>query len=442
MRLRREGRTGRTRARGPGVVLRECGLTTTAVDEDTRKRDAGTRWLITALGIAQICSWGSLYYSFPLIAEAMRTDLGWSKTELYGAATLGLVLAGFAAYPVGAAIDRGQGRLVMSLASVGAGLLLVGWSQVSSIVVFYVLFAAIGCLHAATLYEPAFAVVTRRVGAGNARRGITALTLWGGFASTVFVPLIQVLIEGLGWRGALVVLGAINIVICGGLYALVIDPARDHPLPVREPDEAMPLAGHKAVAWALRRPVFWALAVSFVCYAAAFSALTFHLYPLLLERGLDASGVVTVMAVIGPAQVAGRILIWVFAPNAPVRSIGSMIAIVFPLAVLGFAVAPPDVLVIAAIAAFYGAANGMITIVRGLCVPEMVSRGAYGAINGALIAPMKLMQAVAPLVAAWIWSATGGYDAVLIAIGAGAATLCVGFWAAAMLSRERGSLGS
>jgi hypothetical protein len=100
------------------------------------------------------------------------------------------------------------------------------------------------------------------------------------------------------------------------------------------------------------------------------------------------------------------------------------------------------VLVIAAIAAFYGAANGMITIVRGLCVPEMVSREAYGAINGALIAPMKLMQAVAPLVAAWIWSATGGYNAVLVAIGAGAATLCVGFWAAAILSRERGSLGS
>lgn len=412
-------------------------MTTAAVDGERHERDAGARWLITALGIAQICSWGSLYYSFPLIAEAMRTDLGWSKTELYGAATLGLVLAGLAAYPVGAAIDRGMGRLVMSLASVAAGALLVAWSQVGNIVVFYILFAAIGCLHAATLYEPAFAVVARRVGAGNARRGITALTLWGGFASTVFVPLIQVLIDAFGWRGALVVLGAINIVVCGGLYALTIDPARDQPVLPRAADEAAPLAGRQAVAWALGQPVFWALAVSFVSYAAAFSALTFHLYPLLLERGLDAAGVVAVMAVIGPAQVAGRILIWVFAPNSPVRSIGSMIAIVFPLAVLGYAMAPPDVFVLAAIAAFYGAANGMITIVRGLCVPEMVSREAYGAINGALIAPMKLMQAVAPLAAAWIWSASGGYDTVLVAIGAGAVILCIGFWTAAALGRRR-----
>lgn len=401
----------------------------------TPARQPGLRLLITALGIAQICSWGSLFYSFPLIAEAMRVDLGWSKTEIYGAATLGLALAGLASYPVGAAIDRGLGRYVMSLASVAAGILLFGWSQVSNIVVFYAVFAAIGCLQAATLYEPAFAVITRRVGAGNARRGITALTLWGGFASTVFVPLIQLMIDTLGWRGALMGLGAINIVICGGLYFSVIDPAKDHVLPARRPGETLPLAGREAVAWALRRPVFWALALSFVCYAAAFSALTFHIYPLLLERGLEAAGVVTVMAVIGPAQVAGRIVIWAFAPHAPVRSVGSIIVIVFPLAVAGFALAPPDVLVIAAIAACYGAANGMITIVRGLAVPEMVSRHAYGAINGALIAPMMVMQAASPLAGAWIWAATGGYDAVLVAIGACAVVMCIGFWTAAALGR-------
>ncbi|MCT7374703.1 MFS transporter [Chelativorans salis] len=412
-------------------------MTTNVIEDEPERRHAGTGWLITALGVAQICSWGSLYYSFPLIAEAMRFDLGWSKPQIYGAATLGMALAGMAAYPVGAAIDRGRGRYVMSLAAVAAGFLLFAWSQVSSIVAFYFILAGIGCLQAATLYEPAFAVITRRVGAGLARRGITALTLWGGFASTVFIPLVQFLIDAYGWRGALMALGAINIVICGGLYFLAIDPAKDHSLPPRQPHEALPLARRKAVVWAIRRPVFWALMLSFVSYAAAFSTLTFHLYPLLLERGLDATGVVAVMAVIGPAQVAGRILIWVFAPHAPVRSIGSMIVIIFPLAVVGFAWAPPQVIVIAAIAAFYGAANGMITIVRGLAVPEMVSREAYGSINGVLVAPMNLMQAVAPLAAALLWSLSGGYDTVLIAVGIGAMILCIGFWTATLLARVR-----
>lgn len=120
-----------------------------------------------------------------------------------------------------------------------------------------------------------------------------------------------------------------------------------------------------------------------------------------------------------------------FAAEAPVRSVGSVIVIVFPLAVIGFAFAPPQVLVIAAVAAFYGAANGVITIVRGMAVPEMVTRDAYGAVNGSLVAPMNIMTALAPLGAAFLWHASGGYGAVLAAIFVGSLTLCAGFWFAA-----------
>jgi predicted MFS family arabinose efflux permease len=175
--------------------------------------------------------------------------------------------------------------------------------------------------------------------------------------------------------------------------------------------------------------------VAWIAYAAAFASLTYHIYPLLLERGLDAAGVVAVMAVIGPAQVAGRVAIMSFAPEAPVRKVGSAIVIVFPLAVIGFAFAPPDVLVIGFIAAFYGAANGMVTIVRGVAVPEMVSRQAYGAINGSLVGPLNFMQAIAPLGAALIWEASGGYVMVLAAIFAGSVVLCCAFWFAAWKAR-------
>jgi hypothetical protein len=136
-------------------------------------------------------------------------------------------------------------------------------------------------------------------------------------------------------------------------------------------------------------------------------------------------------------RLAGRVLSRVFASEAPVRSLGSTIVIVFPLAVLGFAFAPPQVVVLACVAAFYGAANGMITIVRGLAVLEMVTRDAYGAVNGSLVAPINLMQAVAPLGAAVIWQASGGYGAVLAGIFAGSLTLCAGFWFAAAQSRAK-----
>lgn len=398
----------------------------------------GRSFFITGLGIGQICSWGSLYYSFPQIAEAMGRELGWDKPQLYGAATLGLLLSGLAAYPVGAAIDRGQGRAVMAGGSVLAGLLFLLWSQVESLPVFYLAFAGLGTLQAATLYEAAFAVVARRTGAGAARAGITAVSLWGGFASTVFIPFVELLMSSLGWRGALMVLGAVNLVVCTGLYAAVIDPRADT-APVHHGGGTPPLDGRAAVAAAARRPVFWALALAFTAYAATFSAFTFHLYPLLTERGFAPAAVVAAMAIIGPAQVAGRLLVWLFAARASVRAIGSAVVAVFPLALLMLAALPPSFALIAVVAAAYGGANGIMTIVRGLAVPEMVTRDAYGAVTGALSVPGTVAKALAPAGAAVLWAAAGSYDAVLVGIIAAGSLLALGFWVAAALSRREGA---
>jgi len=107
--------------------------------------------------------------------------------------------------------------------------------------------------------------------------------------------------------------------------------------------------------------------------------------------------VVFALAVIGPAQVAGRIAIWVFAGGVPIRVIGSLVVLAFPLVFLGLMVIPPLFLPVALIAATYGAANGIMTIVRGLVVPEMLTRDAYGAINGALAVPTITAKAAAPL---------------------------------------------
>src|SRR5574341_367359 len=157
-----------------------------AAKDETTVPAPGRGRFITGLGVTQIVSWGTLYYSFPLIAEPMSRELALAKPAVYGAATVGILVAGLASLPVGAAIDRGYGRAVMTLGSVLGGLLLIGWSQVASLWPFYFLFAGVGLAQAMTMYEPAFAVIARRYGA-EARRGITAVTLWGEFASTVFI---------------------------------------------------------------------------------------------------------------------------------------------------------------------------------------------------------------------------------------------------------------
>lgn len=397
------------------------------------------RAFITAMGVGQICSWGSVYYSFPQLAEAVGRDLGWTKPELYGAATLGIALSGLAVYPLGLAIDRGYGRLVMGGGSVLAGLLMLALAQVESLPLFYLIYAGIGCLQAATLYEPAFAVITRRFGPANARRGIIAVTLWGGFASTVFVPLIQLLLDETGWRGTLLALGLVNIVLCGGIYFGAIRPQRDtEPEPLlTSPHSAISERG--ALSQAVRQPVFWALALSFTAYSATYSAFMFHLYPLLGERGLSAAGAVAVISCVGPAQVAGRVLIWAFAGHLSIRAMGAAVVGIFPAVFAAIFFLPSTVVAMAAVACLYGAANGIMTIVRGMAVPEMLIRQSYGAVNGALTAPSFMARAMAPAGAAALWAASGGYDGVLAAIVTSAVLTAISFWGAALLSLRSSS---
>ena len=93
----------------------------------------------------------------------------------------------------------------------------------------------------------------------------------------------------------------------------------------------------------------------------------------------------------------------------------------------GLMVTPPVFPAVALIVATYGAANGIMTIVRGLVVPEMLTRDAYGAINGALTVPTIVAKAAAPFGAALLWAASGSYVSVLIAMLGGSLLLLLRF---------------
>lgn len=399
--------------------------------------DANARLFASLLGIGQICSWGTLYYCFPLIATAMETDLGWSKSELYGALTFGLLLAAVLTYPVGMAVDRGHGRVLMAASSLVAAGGLLAWSFVQSTGVFFALTGLLGALQATLLYEPAFAIMARRVGPLSARSGITLITLWGGFASTVFIPIEQLLLDHWGWRASLWVLAAVNAIWALG-YVWLIRPERD----VMHASSTSGRAAHaardrEAIRIALRGPVFWLLLAAMTVYAVAFSAFTFHMYPMLQDLKLDPAEVVQSLAIIGPAQVAGRVLITIFASRAPMRVIGSVMISVFPFVFFLLARPSPSFGLVAVLIAAYGLSNGIFTIVRGLVVPEMVSRHAYGAINGLLVLPMAVGRAIAPVAAAWLWAVQQSYHLVIVAIAWSSVLLVALFWLANWVSQSR-----
>jgi predicted MFS family arabinose efflux permease len=184
-------------------------------------------------------------------------------------------------------------------------------------------------------------------------------------------------------------------------------------------------------------PVFIALAVSFTAYYAAFSALTYHLYPLLLERGFRPATVVTAIAVIGPAQVAGRVLVWWLARERPIRLIGMVTAAGLPASVLLLVVLPSTFVSLVTFAIVYGISNGIMTIVRGLAVPEMVTKEAYGELNGILGVPSAVARAGGPVAAAALWSAGRSYGVVVDAVFVLAIVCAAAFGVAALFRARR-----
>src|SRR5439155_31599 len=163
---------------------------------------------MVTLGVTETISWGVLYYAFTVYLAPMEAELGWSRGDMTGAFSLAVLLAGLAAIPVGRWLDRHGPRLLMTVGSVAATLLVLAWSKVANLPQLYLIWAAIGLVMSATLYDPAFATASRWFERQRVR-ALTVITLMAGFASTIFIPLAGWLVQSEGWRTSLVILAAI-----------------------------------------------------------------------------------------------------------------------------------------------------------------------------------------------------------------------------------------
>lgn len=396
--------------------------------------DSEDRLITWALALAQLVSWGSVYYSFSLLVVPMEHSMGWSRTSMNAALSVGLLVSGFAAYPIGRWIDHGLGRRVMAIGSIVATAMLLLWADAHSLLMLFVAWIGLGIAMAATFYDPVFAVVTHRY-PRSFRTKITLITLVAGFASTVFIPLTQFLVGSLGWRTSLVALAAFNLAICLPIHVMAIRSSRSDTASLPDSSEVK-RANDAATRRALRTPTFWALAFCFTAYYATFAALTFHLVPLMVERGVSNAVLVTTMALIGPAQVAARALWFTAGRSVHVTTVGIIVVTLFPLSAVILICAGKSAALLWLFALCYGAANGMMTILRGTIVQDLMWTEGYGAVSGMLSFPSNVAKGIAPIAAASIWSFAHHYEPVEWTVFVVSILSAIAFFVAVRFSRH------
>jgi MFS family permease len=351
---------------------------------------------VLVLGVTEILSWGALFYPPVLMVPLMAADHDWSIAFTMGGFSLGLLAAGLISPRVGAAIDRHGGHRVMPFGSLIGACGLLALVHADHPVAYLAVWVVLGAAMAASLYDPAFATLGRIFGAG-ARPAITALTLAGGFASTVSWPMTHLLIGAVGWRSTYLIYAALLALVAAPLHAFALPRTRAEPGVPRPQDAPQPAAtlSPKGLAFVL-------VATAFAAYAFVPSGLAAHLLAMFQRLGLDAGTVVAIGALFGPSQVAARLVEFLFVRNLhPLWiarfAVGFLVLAFVLLAVLGLS-AP----VAALFAIMFGAANGLLTIARGTVPLALFGAAGYGRMIGRIAGPFLLIQAVAPLVLAFV----------------------------------------
>ncbi len=360
-------------------------------------------WPVWALALGQMLAYACMYYIFAALILAWQDDLGWPKTQLAQGPTLAIVISACLVPFLGRMVDRGFGPELMAGGAALGALALLWLAQVKDHTEWMIGWAMIGVAQAASLYEVCFAYLIRRLGR-EGRVAIIRVTLIAGLASTLAFPAGAALAHALGWRGA--------VWVASGVMAAVVLPLNIWGAwsirRLGSPPVVTTAAADKAALWkALVRPAFWMLAATFSLMSLNHWMIVNFLVPVFVQQGASHGWAVLSAACVGPAQVAGRLVLMGFEEKiSPATATKATItASIFATLFLWFAGVAP--FMIFAYAVLQGAAIGIVTILRPVMIGDVLGSAGYGAIAGVIQIPSLLAGAVAPLIGAFMLSGPG-----------------------------------
>lgn len=362
--------------------------------------------LLMAAG--QTLVWAGLFYCFPALLVRWEADFGWSRDELTGAIALALFMSALTSPVSGRLIDKGHGPAMMTGATILGALALLNLIWIDALWQFYVIWAFMGAMLGACLYEPCFALITRARGA-DAKRAITLVTLIAGFASTISFPTAHAISEAFGWRVSIQVFAAIAILMSAPLTLLGALAMERGGKSMRENEGRDQPAQRRAF---LKRPVFWLLALGFALGGILHGATLHHLLPILYDRGLGPDVAVFAASFIGPMQVAGRLVMMATERHVSNHAVATVTFIMMGLSILLLIGAGVARELVIGFVILFGGAYGVTSIIRPVINREMLGEANFGAKSGAAALLYLSGAAASPYLGAIVWSA-GGYDLVL-----------------------------
>lgn len=354
--------------------------------------DAAQARAVIPLGLAQTLAWASSYYLPAMLAVPMARDVGVTTPTVFAAFSLALVVSAIVGPWSGRLIDRHGGRPVLVATSLvfAAGLVALGLAHNPA--TLFAAWALLGLAMGSGLYEAAFASLVRLYG-HDSRNAITGITLMAGFASTVGWPLSAWLESRYGWRGACFAWAGLHLLVGLPLNARL---PRAHPVRRIESSGELAPAPTSALSPDMPSPTLTTVLLAFVFAVTWFisTAMAAHLPRMMQVAGASLAVAVAVGALVGPAQVAGRLLEFGFLRRVHPLLSARLAALAHPIGAMALVLVGPVAAPLFAV--LHGAGNGILTIAKGTLPLVLFGPMGYGARQGWLMLPARVTQAMAP----------------------------------------------
>lgn len=391
--------------------------------------DLISRKSVWALGLAQLISWGISFYYIGVFGDLIVGDLGWTRAFVFGGFSAALFTMGAVSSFVGRAIDTFGGRPVLMAGAMLCATSLSVLAMSDGALTYYTGWVGLGIAMRCTLYDAAFATLVKIEG-GSARRSITQITLLGGLAATCFWPLGHFLAENYGWRWATLIYAGFALLLLL-LYAALPDADDAHEA---RPSQADLIDSAGRTNNLARSAILYATIIALG--NGLHAGMSAHLITVLTELGLAAGLAVSVAALRGVGQTAGRVAELAFGQRVhPITLNTFAAALIVASFALGF-LAAGMYLTAAAFVFIYGVATGLLTITRGTLPLVLFDHRRYGAMVGVLLVPSFMVSAASPVIFAYILDEFGPYAILGVSLTVGALMVLA---SRALPSRENGA---
>ena len=354
------------------------------------------RLLVPALGLTQILGWGCSYFLPGALGGAIEAELGLPAGASFTGIAIQLGLAGLLAPATGRWLDRHGARSAMAAGSAcfAAGLALLAVAPGVWVALAACLLLGLG--GALALTEAANAALAT-LGREGARRRFGLMAVLSGMASFVAWPLLSVAAELAGWRGAALAAALAHLLIALPVHLWVL------PRGVRE-------ARPPRIAAGPLPPALRLLSVALTLQVVVGSAVLANMVGIVVTLGLDGAAAIFWASLVGPAQVAARLLDVLGGARASAVRIASAALLSMPLVLVLPFVAPGlvPVFVIA-----WGLTSGLMSVMRPALLIEIHGTEGYATMAGRVMAPVTFAMAVGPAIVAPLLAGAGAAATLL-----------------------------